>query len=357
MSEGKLRTAILGLNEGGRLLLEAASRIDHFQLHAVADKDTNLAEKIADEYQCAAFDDYRQLIVEMDSRLSADEDRCLLVAAATHSCDEYIRTAMKKRFNLLKLAPAARNFEEAAGFVRLSEDEGVKFAVANPSRFARSFVALHRFLQDGRLEEALAASDAGEGVLEPFLMTAFCSVGEHSQPGWRTDPNLAGGGVLLHDCYWLIDQMTWSFDMPQQVYALSTSQAQDKQQRLYVTEDTAVVTMKFSDTFVGSLIASRRAGIGPEQQFLKLYATISDVHGRLSEELKYDNDRLACMTGLLENFALSILSPDNNKLCSSGRENLKDMAVIEAAYLSARTGFPEDPGRILQMASRGGKGG
>lgn len=135
MSEGKLRTAILGLNEGGRLLLEAASRLEHFQIHVVADKDTNLAEKIADEYQCAAFDDYRQLIVEMDSRLSADEDRCLLVAAPTHSCDEYIRMAMKKRFNLLKLAPAARNFEEAAGFVRLSEDEGVKFAVANPGRF------------------------------------------------------------------------------------------------------------------------------------------------------------------------------------------------------------------------------
>lgn len=70
MSEGKLRTAILGLNEGGRLLLEAASRLEHFQIHVVADKDTNLAEKIADEYQCAAFDDYRQLIVEMDSRLS-----------------------------------------------------------------------------------------------------------------------------------------------------------------------------------------------------------------------------------------------------------------------------------------------
>ena len=362
-----MRTAILGLNEGGRLFLEAASRIEHFQLHAVADKDTNLAEKVAEEYQCAAFDDYRQLIVEMDSRLSADEARCVLVAAPTHSCDEYIRMALKKRFNLLKLAPAARNFEEAAGFVRLSEDEGVKFAVANPSRFASSFVALHRFLQDGRLEEALAGNTA-DGVLEPFLMTAFCSVGEHSQPGWRTDPNLAGGGVLLHDCYWLIDQMTWSFDMPQQVYALNTSQAQDKQQRLYLTEDTAVVTMKFSDTFVGSLIASRRAGIGPQQEFLKLYAkdkiltvsqaelTVSDGLGRVSEELKYDDDRLACMTELLANFALSILSPDNNRLHSSGRENLRDMAVIEAAYLSARTGFPEDPGKILQMASRGGKG-
>jgi hypothetical protein len=26
------------------------------------------------------------------------------------------------------------------------------------------------------------------------------------------------------------------------------------------------------------------------------------------------------------------------------------MAVLEAAYLSARTGFPEEPARILQLA-------
>jgi len=127
MSEGKLRTAILGLNEGGRLLLEAAGRVDHLQIHAVADKDANLAERIAAECQCAAYDDYRQLIVQ-------NQLDCLFVAAATHSCDEYIRAAMKKKFNILKLAPAARNFEEAAEFVRLSEDEDIKFAIGRSNK-------------------------------------------------------------------------------------------------------------------------------------------------------------------------------------------------------------------------------
>jgi len=147
---------------------------------------------------------------------------------------------------------------------------------------------------------------------------------------------------------------------------MSSNQARDKQQRRYLTEDTAVLTVKFSDTFIGSFMASRRAGIGPRQEFLRLYGkdriltvdetqlTVCDGLGRTCEEFKYDDDRLACTTELLKNFALSILSPDNNKLCSSGRDNLKDMAVIESAYLSARTGFPEEPGRILQRASRGG---
>jgi len=343
MSEGKLKTAVLGLNADGQLLLEAARQMDYFQIQAVADKDTNLAEKIAAEYECAAFDDYRQLIIQ-------NQLDCLLVAAGMHSCDDYVRMAMKKKFNILKLAPAARDFEEAAEFVCLGEDEDIKFAIANPGRFARSFLALREFLEQGRLEQL-------------FLMTAFCNAGDQPQRRWQSDPKLAGGGVLLHNCYGIIDQIMWNFGMPQQVYSLNTNQAQDKQQRLYLAEDTAVVTMKFTDTFIGNLIASRRGGIGPREEFLRLYGkdkiltvnqnrlTVSDGLGQVSEELEYDDDQLVCMVKLLENFALSILLPDKNELCSSGRENLKDMAVIESAYLSARTAMPEEPAKVLQMES------
>jgi predicted dehydrogenase len=332
MSENKLKTAVLGLNDEGQLLLKAASKSNYFQIKAVADKDTKLAESMAEEYNCAAYDDYRQLIIQ-------NQFDCLLVAAGMHSCDEYIRMAIKKKFNVLKLAPAARNFEEASQFVRLAEDENIKFAVANPSRFAQSFIALQEFLQQNRIEHV-------------FLITAFCAVGDQQNAGWQTDLKLAGGGVLLRDCYEIIDQMVCNFATPQQVYSLNTSTAGDRQQRLYLT--------KFTDTSFGNLIAGKV--FGPKHRFLKVYGknkiltvsdtkfTVSDGFGRTSEEFQYDDSKLVCMTKLLKNFALSILSPDENKLCSSASENLKNMAVIESAYLSARTGMPEEPGGILQMA-------
>ena len=349
MSEGKLKTAVLGLNERGRLVLDSAHAAEYFQIEAVADTDTNLAEKMAEEYKCAAFDDYRQLITAMDSSLNP-EGRALLVAAPIHSCDEHVRLAIKKNFNVLKLAPGARDFEEAVELVCLSEDNGVKLAVANPGRYAGSFLALHEYLQQDRIEQI-------------FLLNAFCSFGNEQYPGWQSDPKLAGGGVLLHHCYQIIDQILWNFSVPQQVYSLHTNQAQDKQQRLYLAEDTAVVTMKFTDTFIGNLIASRRSGIGPRQEFLQIYGkdrilkvsrsqfTVSDGLGEVCEQVEYEHDPKSCMTGLLKNFALSIFLPDKNRLCSSGRENLKNMAVMESAYLSARTGFPEEPARILQMPS------
>lgn len=342
MGDIKLKTAVLGLGENGLHLLEAVKAVDFLEIQAVADKDPSVAEKIGGAWKCAFYDDYRQLIIQ-------HQLDCLLVAAPMHSCDEYVRMAMKKKFNVLKLAPAARNFEEAAGFVRLAEEERIQFAVANPNRFARRFAALRQAILAGKIEQA-------------FLLSVFCNVAGGERPGWQTDPKLAGGGVLLQDCYRVIDQVVLNFGMPQQVYCLATNQAQDKQQRLYLTEDTAIVTMRFSDMFVGSFIASRRPGAGPKAELLQLYGkekiltagetklTLSDGLGQVAEELQYEEDPLACTTELLKDFGRSVLSPDKNKLASSGRENLKNMAVIEAAYLSVRTGFPEDPAKILQMA-------
>jgi predicted dehydrogenase len=340
MSEDKLKTAVLGLDDNGQLLLETASKIGYFEIQAVADKDTNLAESAADKYKCIPYDDYRQLIIQ-------NQFDCLLVAAGLHSCDRHVKTAMRKKFNVLKLPPLARNFEEAVEFVQLAENENIKFAIANTNHFAQSFIALRDFLQQNRIEQV-------------FLITAVCIVGGQPHPAWQSDPKLAGGGVLLRDCYELINQITSIFGIPQQVYALNTNTASDKQQRLYLTEDTAVLALKFTDSTIGNLIASR--AFGQEQKYLKVYGkdkilmvdsthfTISDPHDNITDQSEYDDDQFILMTKSLENFALGILSPDKNKLSSSGRDNLRNMAVIESAYLSSRTGFVEEPAKILQRA-------
>ena len=357
MSQSKLKTAVLGLDDGGQLLLKAATQTDYFQIQAVADSDMALAEKTSDEYRCAFYDDYRQLVIQ-------NQLDCLLVAAGMYSCEKQIRTAMKKKFNVLKLAPAARNFEEADEFVQLAKDENIKFAVANPLRFAQSFLTLGDFLQQRRIDQV-------------FLITAFCNFGQSHQQDkkhpkelstaqrvWQTDPKLAGGGVLLRNCYGMIDQIILNFGVPEQIYSLNMNQAQDKQQRLYLAEDTAVITMKFNDVLIGNIIAFQRDGIGPREELLRIYGkdkvltvndrklAVSDGLEQNVEKFEYDDEELYRMTRQLANFALSILLPTEHKINSTGEENLKVMAVIDSAYLSARTGMPEEPGRILKMAQR-----
>ena len=339
MGETRLKTAVLGLDDKGQFLLEVATQAELFEIAAVADKDAILAESTGSKYKCEHYDDYRQLIMQ-------NQFDCLLVGAGIYSCDEHIKMAIKKKTNILKLAPAARNFQEAAEFVRIAEIEKIKFAVANPTRFAGSYIAMREFLQQGGMEQI-------------FFMTVFCAVGNNQSGTWQNDPQLAGGGVLLRGCYHIIDQIVWSLGMPEQVYCLSTNTASDRKQRSYLTEDTVVVTMKFSDSFFGNLTMSKV--FGPELEVLRVYGKdkilrvsnerfiINEGIGQKSET-EYDDSERSRYAALLRNFAMSILEPDKNKLCSSGRENLNDMAVIEASYLSARTGMPEEPGRILKMA-------
>jgi len=341
MDKDKLKTAVLGLNHEGLLLLEAALQTELFQIQAVADKDSAVAETTGKKYDCAHYDDYRRL-------LTTTELDCLIVAAGLYSCHEQLRMAMKKKLHILKAAPAGRNFEEAAEYVNTAQQENVRFAIACAKRFGQSYNVFRDFLRE--------AMDEQSGVL-----TSICNYGDCARPAWHSDPKLAGGGVLLRDCYEIIDQIVYNFWLPQQVYTANNSMAEDKKHRQYLTEDTAIVTMKFSDTLVGNMVVSRV--FGPRQEFLRLCGknrilTVTDNKvlistansGRIIKRRLFNDNRLRWCREMVTNFALSILQPDKNELCNSAKDNLLNMAVIEAAYLSARTGMPEQPSRILEMA-------
>lgn len=335
----ELRTAIIGLNESGRHLLDAVAGVEYYHIEAVADKDTKLAEELAVEFNCLAFDDYRQLVIQ-------NQLDCVLVAEGLHCCDEYVKAAMKKKFHILKLPPCGRDFEEALEFVRLAKEAEIQFAIANTYSFAQSFLELEDFLCQAE---------------SPSLLNGFCQVDKGSCSGWHSDKKLAGGGVLLHNSYQLLGCIINNFGLPQEVYSVTSSLAVDRKQRLYLTEDNAVVAMKFNDSLIGNINAVRHPGREDRKQILEVYTAnsiitvtdtefvVRDADGVIKHSKSYDDSETERMKKVLENFALSILSPEEHNLRSSGSDNLKNMAVIEAAYLSARTSMPEEPQRILQI--------
>jgi predicted dehydrogenase len=346
MREKPLKTAVLGLDESGKLLLEALQGLDYFTISAVADTDSKLAQQEAKQYNCASYDDYRQLI--MQNRLD-----CLFVAAPIHTCAEYLRMAIKKKFNILKLPPLARNFSEASELTKLAKAEGVSFAIANPGRFSQSALAMRNFTQDNSAEQVFFIFAAAGMKKESDLFSQK----------WRSDPVVAGGGVVLYDCWEVIDWIVWNFGVPQQVYCVAGNTTPDRQQRLYLTEDTAIITMKFNDALSGSLLAGKAAGTfgqGP-QKWLTIQRQntlarvddksfeVTDSQGQTQRHDDFDNNIISGMKKALENFGSNLLSPDNHPLISTAEENLKNMAFIEAVYLSARTGMPEEPARILKI--------
>jgi len=346
MSQDRLRTAILGLNDKGQQLLEAAGETGLFDIVAVADADAELAERIAHRYEAEAFDDFRQLVIQ-------NQLDVLLAAAPTYLCDEHMRAAMKKKCNILKLNPPAIDFEQTAELVRLAKSEKVRFVAANSHRFRPGFCKLTDYLES-------------KDTKDIHLITAVNHLptsSEHTErQRWLSDPQLAGGGVLLRNCYELFDLIVRSFGIPQQVYCVNTNQAPDKQQRLSITEDTAVVAMRFSDTLVASLIASRV--FGPPTQTLRMHSeneflsasgaslTVCDNQGNIIEQFESGTSESESTAKMLENFAQNLLLPDKNEAAGEESITLNSMAVIEAAYLSGRTAMSEEPARILDMVKK-----
>jgi predicted dehydrogenase len=341
MAKDKLRSAILGLKDAGDLLLSIAAGSEYFDVVAVAEKETEVAESTAKQYGCAAFDDYRQLVIQ-------NELDCLLVAAGLYSCEQHIRSAIKKKFNIFKLKPLARNFEEASELVKLAQAEAVKLSVSVPLRFGEGFARLQSAIEKAAVEQI-------------SLVTAVSEYRREHRPAWHGDPELAGGGVLLREGYEIIDLFVQVFGVPEQVYSLVTNTASDRQQRHALTEDSAVVTMKYGSDLSVNLVATRAPGpqaisesiccFGKEKVLLlsREKMRIEDRTGRKLKQKRLAYDDSAAMKKSLESFAMSILKPQEHKLQCSGQEQLKNMAVIEAAYLSSRTGMPEQPRRILAL--------
>ena len=344
MNGKTLQTALLGITDKGLELLDAAIETGLFHIQAVADRRPEIVEKTARRLDCVGFDDYRQLIVQ-------NQLDVLFVAAPVHICREHILAAMKKKFNIIKIKPPANNFEQTVEFIQTAEKENIIFFVTNPSRFAPGFIALNDYL-------------ASEQNLEKCrLIAAACNLpGNMPEPDnrWLADPKLAGGGVLLRDCYEIVHQIVHNFGIPQQVYSLNTNHAPDKQQRLSITEDTVVAAMKFSDILAASFIASRT--FGPPIRRLTLhypesYLLVEDNYmaqcdhlGNVIHEEKYDHDPKNIIKKMLESFADTMLSVEKKPSPVDENPDLRNMALIEATYLSARTAMPEEPARILNMA-------
>jgi predicted dehydrogenase len=340
-------------------MIDAVAGMDVWDIRAVADRDLQRAEQVGKRLGCAAFDDGRQFIIQNDFE-------CLLVPAPLHQCAEFVRLALKKGIHILKVPPMARNFEEASALAELAAAQRVRYDVAGSLRYANSFLGFMHALAEQPLDK-------------PFLLRLVCEVGflppgtpegvpvhpDHEM-AWVTDQSLAGGGVLLHDTYEWIDQMVSAFGLPQQVYALGSSQASDKQQLHHLTEDSVLMMLRFGERLAGEIVAVRYWDARDDRVTLEVHGRdrvmrvdpeqfcCLDSQGTSLEHTQYAYDPTETLRDLLQAYALSLLipeEPDHRFRCDVNSQ-LAVMAVIEAAYLSCRTGSPESPGRILELPSR-----
>ncbi len=342
MSENRLKTAVVGLDNGGQRLLAGLSRLsDTFMISAVADADSEVAQTAGKRYDAECFDDLRRLFIQKELDL-------VVSSGPLHNSIEHLHAAMKKGAHVLRYPPAARSFAEAAGLFKTAEENDVVFAVAKWWRHRQAVRAIGQFIRENPEEQF-------------YLIEAWCSAMQPLSYAWLKDPQLAGGGVVLNLAYPLIDQITTLFSVPQQVHALCTNQAPDRKQRRLLTEETAIVSMRFDDRLIGKIVAGRT--MWPEGWLMRVHGrncqltlsqkglAVRDMAGKLIRRPGRRETDESLTDEMLGDLAAAILAGDYRPFEKEAAETLGNMAFIQAAYLSDKTGMPEEPARIAEMGN------
>jgi len=326
----ELRTGIIGVGGYGKKILAELGRNETYLIKAIADQNRELAKELAGQYDAEPYDDYRSLIVQENLDV-------LFLSLPTFLCGECIQSAAKKKTHVFKEAPLARTLPEAIEWVELMDKAGVKFHVGAQRRFAPGYLHARKLIQEERI-----------GSVYLIRAESFDHFG--GQFGWRGDPVLSGGGVLLEQAYHLIDQIVLVQGPPERVYSLHTDWCKKRTLPPYRTEDTLVLTMKFPNGAMGNLLTSWMTGVQSER--ILLHGTegaievginqlrVFDVAGNVVSEEIYQVDEAWLIAQQVRHFADSLLD-EEIKPVSTAPEHLANVALVESGYLSARTKQPE----------------
>jgi predicted dehydrogenase len=202
-----------------------------------------------------------------------------------------------------------------------------------------------------------AARQWAERLGEPFLLEGRVSRPHGDQLGWRAECERSGGGALVAAGYDLVDLAVATAGVPDQVVALTGRSAARSRGLPLEVEDTALMLLKYDSGLAGTLTVSWAAG--PADQRLRLHGSdaMIDAGARDARLIVADGSVTEARRGradawdrawrqMVDQFAGSAGRP-----APAGREDpiLANMAVIEAAYLSARTNEPESPLRLFEL--------
>ncbi len=343
----RTRTALIGLAGAGEDYLTALRGDTGFDLVAVADTNSDLLRRCVEDTSLRAYQDYRSLIVET-AHTGLD---LLFVALEPFQSIEFVELAASRGIGVFHKAPFARNVEEARRVMALFNANRCVLSVSRTWQYEPAFADLANFPElIGRVYAATAAVRTADRT-----------------DGWRGDLARAGGGVMLNGAYEQIDLLTALLGVPQSVQAQCSIEAAPGSVCKYDTEDAATLSMRFKDQRIGSVTAWR--GASTPQWNVTLVGrrgTIEMCQDGMTVDLQNRDSSRSRDPGAAEEcvshrtvetgnpIAAAISAGPaaralgNRLLSSTADDHLRTLAVIEAAYLSAKTSAPEAPAQFLE---------
>ncbi len=324
-----LRIGIAGCGRAAQIHLDRLVALGEVTVAGCADSERARAEALASRIDQAAgprrapagvFTDYRELLL----RLNPDA-LCIFTPHFWHY--RLAMDALQAGSHVFIEKPLSTNVQEASDIVGLARGRSLKVAVGHQYRLCPSLAAARRHLQEGTFGPLRMVTAA---LARPWL-----AVQEGAEKSWRSDPKLAGGGVLADAGDHLIDALLWA-----------TGQAAREVCAIQSMLETGLdlVTAAALRLKDGTLVTLAVSGVSPESLFeLNFYGErgrirVTDQILELDDQTGSSRRQIALPEqpeSIDGNFVAALIR--GTQLCCPAEEALDTVRLLEAVARSAAT--------------------
>lgn len=284
-----------------------------------------------------------EILNSFDALFASKLDGVIICTANAHHRRLTERAALAG-VNVLCEKPIATSREDAAAMVEACERAGVGLMLAYPTRFSPGMVELRRLVNEGTLGRILAC----DGANVARIPTADRS--------WFGTHELAGGGALMDHTVHLADVMMLILGaQPAKVYAQENRITHSEEVDV---ETGAIVTIEFSNGVVATIDASwSLPDSNPTWGGLSLRVIGEtgefsiDVFGEaVRGQTDVDSQPIwrSCGTDINRLMLVEFLASirEARAPIPDGRDGLRTLEIVLAAYASTVSGQPEAIQRI-----------
>jgi UDP-N-acetyl-2-amino-2-deoxyglucuronate dehydrogenase len=335
-----IHIALLGGGGISETHARAAQAIPGVQVVAVHGQDEERVRRLAESCGAAPYRELGPCLRHRPLDL-------VMIGSPSGLHGEQGQAAAEQGLHVLVEKPLEISLARALGLVETADRHGVRLGVCFQDRTSPVLLALKRLIDEGHL---------GRPHLVAGQVRWYRPPEYYGRSRWRGTWALDGGGALMNQGIHTVDLLIWLLGDIARVSALSRTALH----RIEV-EDTIVAVLEFAGGAVGTLEATTAAYPGYPRR-VQISGSAGSVTLEQDRVVSLDLQRpvefplagatqsgplgaspavLADFSGhrrILEDF-LTSLATGRPPLCE-GREGCRSVAVVEAAYESARRGAP-----------------
>lgn len=341
-AQAPLRLAVIGL---GRIMrddhLPAIFASSEVVLESACDPDPGAHEQLPPDREIRSYESVDDLLRENPPEAA--------IIAIPH--DQYLPVITKLAqagVHILKEKPLATSLSEAKAIDEVISASGVRMMVTLQRRFNPLFRSYEQLRQH-----------IGRAFYFDFRYTLSVS---QLGLGWRSHRSSAGGGCLIDMGYHTVDLLIWYFGLPSSLHAITLGGSRENQ--AYDVEDTASLSMTYDGDdgapgISGHVFLSR--AFPTRQEVLTVAGTRGLIEldrfrirrvsqsGEIAEELTRSGEWPSAYLDQLNSFTRWVRGTHDAPR-PLYRYHFQHVALIEAAYLSAKDRSSVSPKALLQDA-------